>query len=174
MWCDAMPSDDANSLILDMDMSWSIKACFVHTVWASKPINGIVFHQFSRCWQQNYTLATSLIDDGTRIKIPLMSCLTDELVADRYYRCDRFMALYILCWCTGLPRCIPYLTLDQQVSDHTKQMAHGVRDTGMARVYRVILTSSLPSAKLISPITATKFRASTLLLMSLFHTNMWT
>ena len=53
-------------------------------------------------------------------------------------------------------------------------MAHGVRDKGMTRIYKVILPPMLPSAKLISSITATKFRTSTLLLMSLFNTNMWT
>ena len=74
MRCDAMPSDDANSGIL-MDMSQSIQGCFVHTVWASKPINGVAFQQLSWYRQQNSALATSFIDDDTRIRITLISCL---------------------------------------------------------------------------------------------------
>ena len=86
--CDAMPSDDTNSRIL-MDMSLSIQGCFVHTVWVSSPINGVAFHKLSWYWQQNSALATSLIDYVTRIRITVISCLKDELVVDRSYRCHR-------------------------------------------------------------------------------------
>ena len=55
----------------------------------------------------------------------------------------------------------------------TKQLAHGARDKGMTKDYKVILTSRLPSAKLIYSMTTTKFRKSTLLLMSLLDTYMW-
>ena len=147
MRCDAMPSDDANSGIL-MDMSQSIQGCFVHTVWASKPINGVAFHQLSWYWQQNSALATFLIDVDTRIRITLISCLNQLrmslLLTDLIDVVGSSMALYIWCWCTGLHKCIPYLTLDHQVSDSTKQMAHGVRDKGMTRVYKVILIPRLP------------------------------
>ena len=77
-----------------------------------------------------------------------------------------FIVLYIWCWCTGLHKCILYLTLDHRVSDSTNQMAHGVWDKGMSRIYKVILTSRLPSAKLISSITATKFRTSTFFIIN--------